>query len=82
MLLGLAEGIIDDTFLLINNYCFFSLQVNGFPTLNLYKNGEIVEEFSGKRELEDLEAFVNKHLKGDDKKEDTEEEKKEKKDEL
>jgi len=36
--------------------------VTGFPTLNLYKNGELVEEYKGKRSLDDLEAFVNKHL--------------------
>lgn len=34
--------------------------VNGFPTLNIYKNGEKIEEFNGKRTIEDLEAFVNK----------------------
>lgn len=37
--------------------------VNGFPTLNLYKNGEKAEEFSGQRGLEQLEAFVEKHAK-------------------
>jgi len=36
--------------------------VNGFPTLNIYKNGEKAEEYSGKRDLEDLAAFVEKHL--------------------
>merc|ERR1719367_1256669 len=35
--------------------------VNGFPTLHLYKDGKKVEEFSGKRTIEALEAFVNKH---------------------
>ena len=34
--------------------------VNGFPTLNIYKDGEKVEEFNGKRTLEDLVAFVEK----------------------
>ncbi len=38
-------------------------EVNGFPTLNLYKNGKKVEEFNGKRELDDLVAFVEKHSK-------------------
>jgi len=38
------------------------LQVNGFPTLHIYKSGEKAEEFNGKRTLEDLEAFVTKHL--------------------
>jgi len=38
--------------------------VTGFPTLNIYKNGELVEEYKGKRALEDLEAFVEKHAGG------------------
>lgn len=36
--------------------------VTGFPTLNIYKNGEKIEEYKGKRTVEELEAFVNKHL--------------------
>jgi len=40
--------------------------VNGFPTLNIYKNGEKIEEFNGRRELSDLEDFVNKHLASKD----------------
>jgi len=36
--------------------------VNGFPTLNIYKDGEKAEEYSGKRDLESLSAFVEKHL--------------------
>jgi len=36
--------------------------VNGFPTLNIYKDGEKVDEYSGKRELEDLATFVESHL--------------------
>jgi len=35
--------------------------VNGFPTLHIYKDGKKVEEFSGKRTIEGLEAFVEKH---------------------
>jgi len=38
------------------------LQVSGFPTLHIYKNGEKIEEYNGKRAIGDLEAFVNKHL--------------------
>jgi len=34
--------------------------VNGFPTLNIYKDGEKVDEFNGKRGLDDLSAFVDK----------------------
>merc|ERR1712158_353380 len=36
--------------------------VNGFPTLNIYKDGEKIEEYNGKRTIEDLEAFISKHL--------------------
>jgi len=36
--------------------------VNGFPTLNIYKDGEKAEEYSGKRDLDTLAAFVEKHL--------------------
>jgi len=35
--------------------------VNGFPTLNIYKSGEKVEEYSGKRDMDSLVAFVEKH---------------------
>jgi len=38
--------------------------VNGFPTLNIYKDGAKVEEYNGKRDLADLKAFVEKHLAG------------------
>ena len=40
--------------------------MNGFPTLNIYKDGEKVAEYSGKRELSDLQEFVKKHDKGHD----------------
>merc|ERR1712059_60618 len=36
--------------------------VNGFPTLNIYKDGVKVEEYSGKRDLTELAAFIEKHL--------------------
>jgi len=39
--------------------------VTGFPTLNIYKNGEKIEEYNGKRAIEDLEAFINKHAAKD-----------------
>lgn len=48
--------------------------VNGFPTLILFKNGEKVSEYNGKRDLEDLKSFVSKHLE--------EEKEEQKKDEL
>ena len=40
-------------------------KVTGFPTLHIYKNGEKVEEYNGKRAIEDLEAFINKHAAKD-----------------
>jgi len=36
--------------------------VNGFPTLNIYKDGVKVEEYNGKRDLAQLQEFVEKHL--------------------
>ena len=51
-------------------------QVNGFPTLIIFSNGEKVAEYNGKRDIDDLKSFVTKHLEGGDKKEE------QKKDEL
>jgi len=55
-----------------------NFQVNGFPTLIIFSNGEKVAEYNGKRDIDDLKSFVNKHLEagGDEKKEE------QKKDEL
>ncbi|KAJ6640382.1 Thioredoxin domain-containing protein 5 like [Pseudolycoriella hygida] len=36
--------------------------VNGFPTLYIYKNGEKISEYGGNRSLEDLFEFVNRHI--------------------
>merc|ERR1712168_520756 len=36
--------------------------VNGFPTLNVYKDGVKAEEYNGKRDLAELAKFVEKHL--------------------
>lgn len=36
--------------------------VNGFPTLYIYKDGEKVTEYSGNRSLDDLFEFVNRHI--------------------
>lgn len=35
--------------------------VNGFPTLYIFKDGVKVEEYNGKRGLDELAAFVEKH---------------------
>jgi thioredoxin domain-containing protein 5 len=43
--------------------------VNGFPTLNIYKNGEKVDEYNGKRDLVDLHEFVEKQLSAKEEKE-------------
>jgi len=36
--------------------------VDGFPTLNIYRDGQKIDEFNGKRGLEDLANFVEKSL--------------------
>merc|ERR1712083_4212 len=51
--------------------------VNGFPTLNIYKDGVKAEEYNGKRDLAELAKFVEKHLAAE-----PEAAKKEEKDEL
>jgi len=38
--------------------------VNGFPTLIVYKEGEKVAEYNGKRDLDSLSEFVEKHAGG------------------
>jgi thioredoxin domain-containing protein 5 len=38
--------------------------VNGFPTLYIYKNGEKVTEYNGNRSLEDMFDFVKGHVAG------------------
>ncbi|KAG5684013.1 hypothetical protein PVAND_013266 [Polypedilum vanderplanki] len=39
--------------------------VNGFPTIFIYRNGEKVTEYNGDRSLEDMYDFVKKHASGD-----------------
>jgi len=56
--------------------------VNGFPTLFIYKNGEKVEEYSDKRSLDALKAFVDKHTATVAEKDDSEAEPTPEKDEL
>lgn len=36
--------------------------VNGFPTLFIYKNGEKISEYNGSRSMDDLYDFVNSHV--------------------
>ncbi len=33
-------------------------QVSGFPTLRLFKKGELVEDYAGKRDAPDLERYI------------------------
>lgn len=40
-----------------------SFQVDGFPTLLLYKDGEKIDEYTGGRSFEDLDDFVVTHGK-------------------
>lgn len=41
-------------------------EVDGFPTLFLYKNGQKISEYSGSRTLDDLYEFVDKYLQAHD----------------
>jgi len=41
--------------------------VNGFPTLFIYKDGEKISEYNGSRSLDDLFEFVNTHTAASDK---------------
>jgi len=36
--------------------------VNGFPTLFIYRNGEKISEYNGSRSLDDLYDFANSHI--------------------
>lgn len=36
--------------------------VQGFPTIFIYKNGEKITEYNGNRSLEDMFDFVKSHL--------------------
>lgn len=41
-------------------------EVDGFPTVYIYRNGEKIEEYNGSRSLDDLFEYVNKHADGHD----------------
>lgn len=41
-------------------------EVDGFPTVYLYRNGEKIEEYNGSRQLDDLFEYVSKHAEGHD----------------
>jgi thioredoxin domain-containing protein 5 len=41
-------------------------EVNGFPTMFIYKNGDKLSEYNGSRSLDDLFDFVNRQLGHDE----------------
>lgn len=40
--------------------------IQGFPTVKLFKNGVLVADYNGKRTAEDIKQFVKKHYTGRD----------------
>lgn len=44
----------------------YEQEVDGFPTLYLYRNGRKVSEYNGPRNLDDLYGFVMNHLRAHD----------------
>lgn len=40
--------------------------VNGFPTIFIYKDGSKISEYMGNRSLDDLYEFVNKYTSHDE----------------
>lgn len=55
-----------DCTLEINKELCKEQEVDGFPSVFLYKNGQKVSEYTGNRSLEDLVEFVLKHSNGHD----------------
>lgn len=43
--------------------CFRNTQVQGYPSLIIFKDGKRVEEYSGSRDIDDLKDFVDRHAK-------------------
>lgn len=37
-------------------------EVNGYPTIFIYKNGKKISEYNGSRSLEDMFDFVKSHM--------------------
>jgi len=37
-------------------------KINGYPSLILYKNGQKAQEYEGKRTVQEMMAFINKHV--------------------
>jgi len=58
VLIGHVDCTADDN---VNRALCDKQGVNGFPTLHMFKDGEKVEEYNGRRGLDELVAFVEKH---------------------
>ncbi|CAG9772659.1 unnamed protein product [Ceutorhynchus assimilis] len=58
---GVKIGKVDCTVTENREFCN-EQEIEGFPSLFLYKDGQKISEYSGNRELEDLSDFVDKHL--------------------
>lgn len=44
------------------NYSSFNNNINGFPTIALYKNGKIVKEYDGNRTSNNMYKFLQPYL--------------------
>lgn len=42
---------------------FIWLKIDGYPTMLLFKGGEIIDEYNGDRSLDDFYEFVSSHVK-------------------
>ena len=71
----LAEKFIDnpnvkiakiDCTLEVNRELCSEQDVNGFPTLFIYRNGEKLSEYNGNRSLDDMHDFIVRHLSSHD----------------
>lgn len=51
------EMLID----ILSSYWNIPLQVTGYPTLTLFKDGQPKQEYNGNRDLESLYRFVMQH---------------------
>lgn len=55
-----------DCTLQVNKQLCDEQEVEGFPTLFLYKNGKKISEYNGSRTLDDLYEFIVKHQQDHD----------------
>lgn len=59
----LRIGDVDCT---INVELCMNQNINGYPTLVLFKNGDRIDEYAGHREIDLFEEFLNKYLHHED----------------